>query len=229
MCGRLVLTSSIKDRIRALFNEVVFPPEEIGGRYNVAPGQRVPVLTTSAPRALALMPWGFAAARRAGDHGAARLLINARGETVHTLPSFREAFVQRRCILLADGFYEWKRTGQARPQPYFFARRDRGALAIAGLWSESGPDQPPGCVVITTEANQLMHPIHDRMPVVLHPDGAALWLDADVSTDTLRNLLQPCPSDEMTCHPVSDRVNKTAHEGPNLIEPVSIIEQTELF
>lgn len=227
MCGRLVLTSTFKERIRALMADAVFDdgPDE---NYNVTPGKLIPVMLEAEMRRIEWKIWGYPSL--AGkQNGNTPPLINARGETVHSLPSFRDSFARRRCVIWTDGFYEWKRTpGTPRPQPYFFAMKNRTPFPIAGLWAP-GSDQSAGTLIITTEANQLMHPIHHRMPVILHPDGAWLWLQPDANPETLKTLLQPYPSGEMTNHPVGFRVNRADSQGPELIAPVTILEQTELF
>ncbi|HMO05887.1 MAG TPA: SOS response-associated peptidase [Kiritimatiellia bacterium] len=224
MCGRLVLTSSITERIKALLGGLDVPTGLVG-RYNVAPTQPLLAMTDPSMASFTPMTWGFPPAHRDGGS----LLINARSETVDRLASFREAFSHRRCLVWADGFYEWKRAGLPRPQPYFFYRTDRAPFAIAGLWSPIPEASGAAAVVITTEANQVMHPVHDRMPVILHPDGASLWLAPEVHPETLKALLQPFPSSAMACHPVSDRVNRSSAEGAALLEPVTIYEQRDLF
>ncbi|HMO50492.1 MAG TPA: SOS response-associated peptidase [Kiritimatiellia bacterium] len=220
MCGRLTLTANYKEKIRALFDDVTseawLPP-----RYNITPGQRLPVLTTPGKRHMDWQLWGW----NASMPGRAPL-INARGETVHRLPTFRDAFRERRCLIFADGFYEWHRVAKQRPQPYYFKRADGAAFPLAGMWRA---DAVPSCVIITTEANGLMHPVHHRMPVIFTPESAMRWLDPDTHPDTLVNMLQPFPSEAMTCHPVSDRVNRAGEEGETLVEPVRILEQPGLF
>lgn len=228
MCGRLVLTSNYREKIKAIF-DAIDSDEWLPPRYNITPGQRIPVLNQAAPSTLRWINWGHQTAPRAGHDTPSRLLINARGETVDRLPTFRDAFVHRRCIVLADGFYEWKRAGVKRPQPFFFARRDLALLPLAGLILEGSSNTGPGAVVITTEANALMHEVHDRMPVIFTPETARAWLEPDASPGTLMALLQPFPSGDMSSHPVSDRVNRATSEGPSLIEPVRIVEQTDLF
>lgn len=221
MCGRLVLTSNYKEKIRAIFDSLA-ADEWLPPRYNITPGTSVPVVLDSAPDQLKWLAWGFPARQPNRPP-----LINARGETVHALPTFKTSFAQHRCLVLADGFYEWRRDpGRPRPQPYFFQRKEGAQLMVAGLW-QAGP--PGTCLVITTEANRLMHPIHDRMPALLDPEGARLWLNRETHPETLKAMLQPFPSDDMTCHPVSDRVNRATSEGEDLIRPVTIYEQGGLF
>lgn len=221
MCGRLVLTANYRDKIRALFPGMD-AAEWLPPRYNITPASRVPVARDASPTHIEWMSWGFPASQPKRP-----LLINARSETVHELPTFRDAFLSRRCIIFADGFYEWKRDpGQPHPQPYFFHLADDRALALAGLW-QSG--EPGACVILTTEANTLMQPIHDRLPVIFHAEAAHLWLQPATPAETLRALLQPYPSQRMRGHPVSRRVNRAASEGAELIAPVRIYEQTSLL
>ncbi len=228
MCGRLVLTSSLKDRIKAIFAQATFDAIT-GSRYNVTPGQRIPVMTDPGMNRVLDMTWGFASTARPEGQASGSLLVNARSETVHRLPSFRDSFSQRRCLIFADGFYEWKRVPGSRPQPYYFSMDDSSPMIMAGIWTASRIDNEPACAIITTEANQLMHPVHNRMPVLLRVDGAELWLQPDANTETLLTLLQPYPSSSMHCHPVGFKVNKSDSEGADLIEPARIVEQTELF
>jgi len=234
MCGRLVLTSSFTERIKAIFAGIT-SGEWFVPRYNVTPGQLVPALKTLHPPHVEWMNWGFPSKAERGQSDNKRLMINARAETVNKLPSFRDAFLKQRCVILADGFYEWKRdTGTAKPQPYYFALKDQSPFALAGLWTNNAAhqsDQPgqDGCLVITTEANSIMHPIHHRMPVLLSPESTALWMNPDTNPETLHAMLQPYPSSSMTAHPVSDRVNKPGNDGPELIAPVKIFEQTSMF
>jgi putative SOS response-associated peptidase YedK len=221
MCGRLVLTSSYREKIKAIFADVD-ADEWLPPRYNITPAQRVPALMDAAPEKLVWPSWGFPPAQPKRP-----ALINARSETVHQLPTFREAFRARRCIIFADGFYEWKRTGLRRPQPYLFQLEEGAAFALAGLWQPG--EAGPCAVVLTTEANTLMQPVHDRLPVIFTPDTARMWLNRETSVETLRALLQPFPSGRMRCHPVSDRVNRSSAEGEALIQPVQIHEQIDLF
>lgn len=220
MCGRLVLTSNYREKIKAIFANIVdgtwLPP-----RYNITPGQTIPALINPAATSLSWLRWGISPSRPKQPP-----LINARSETAHQLSTFREAFAKRRCIQFADGFYEWKRVIPTRPQPYYFHHADDCLLLLAGLWE---PGEPPTCVVLTTEANTLMQPVHNRMPVLLDPESARLWLQPETHPETLKAILQPCPSRDLRCHPVSERVNRANNEGADLIAPVKIFEQGALF
>ena len=226
MCGRFTLrapASLIAEQF-ALFDLEPFAP-----RFNIAPGQSLAAvrLTPGDPpgrRQLAWLRWGLIPSWAEGPSVGNRL-INARSETVLHKPAFRSAFRQRRCLVLADGFYEWQTvSGKGPKQPYFFRLRSNRAFAFAGLW-ESWRDAEgvtiESCTLLTTQANELLRPIHDRMPVILPPDAYARWLDfaSDVATDLLP-LLQPHPSAALTAIPVGAWINRPDHEGPQCIQPV---------
>ncbi|HET8647235.1 MAG TPA: SOS response-associated peptidase, partial [Vicinamibacteria bacterium] len=149
------------------------------------------------------------------------LLINARAETVASRPAFRDAFASRRCLVPADGFFEWKRLGSTR-QPYRICRPDRRPFAFAGLWqpAEDGPGETCGtCAILTTVPNELVRGIHDRMPVILAPRQFDLWLAPGSPRSALTELLRPAPEGELTAYPVSPRVNRTANDDPSCLEP----------
>jgi putative SOS response-associated peptidase YedK len=145
-------------------------------------------------------------------------MINARAETVTEKPSFRNAFKQRRCLILADGFYEWQRT-KTQKQPYYFQRSDGQPFAFAGLWErwqgESGPIE--SCTILTTQANELLQPIHDRMPVMLATEDSALWLHPTASAEQLLALLHPYAAESMQSHPVSPLVNRAGVDSPECV------------
>jgi putative SOS response-associated peptidase YedK len=151
-------------------------------------------------------------------------LINARSETVHEKPAFRESLKRRRCIIPADGYYEWQKTG-GRKQPYYFTMRDDHPFGFAGLWDRW--QSPEGaaletCTILTTEANEKARNIHDRMPVILHPADYDLWLDEDVrKLDLLKELFRPYPSEEIITYPVSTLVNNVRVDRAELIEQVT--------
>jgi len=227
MCGRLVLTSSYKEKIKAIFDGIEAnewqPP-----RYNVTPGTTVPALSQHESNLLQWVPWGFEQKQNSSEISST-LLINARAETIHKRPTFKDAFTMNRCIILADGFYEWHRSGKGAPQPHFFEMKDHAILPLAGLLLSDRDERVQHSVIVTTEANSIMHPVHHRMPVIFTPASARTWLQPDASADTLQAILQPFPSNQMVSHPVSRAVNKSSAEGANLIERVPIIEQTDLF
>lgn len=152
-------------------------------------------------------------------------LINARSETVTEKPAFRDAFKHRRCLIPADGFYEWQRTA-GKKQPYFFQLKDSQPFGFAGLWDRWKDEEGKvleSCTTLTTEANEVLAPVHDRMPVILHMDDYDLWLDEDVRKQGLLvDLLQPYPASEMTAYPVSALVNSPREQGAQLIEQLQL-------
>jgi putative SOS response-associated peptidase YedK len=226
MCGRYAITSS-PEAIRQLFGyraEAAFPP-----RYNVAPTQPVPVVRWAGGEPeFILMRWGLIPSW-VKDPYSFSLIVNARGESVNEKPAFRNAMKRRRCLLPADGFYEWKaETGRKRP--YFVKRKDGGPLALAGLWETwMGPDgeEMDTVCVVTTRANGLVASIHDRMPVIIEPEAFALWLDCEhVDAATAGALIAPAPEHLLEAYEVSLAVNRAANDSPALIEPVQTAKQT---
>jgi putative SOS response-associated peptidase YedK len=148
-----------------------------------------------------------------------------RSETVQEKPSFREAFKRRRCIIPADGFYEWRRTG-VRKQPFFFRMRDERPFGFAGLWERwegEGGRVINSCAILTTEANEVLRAVHDRMPVILHPDDYELWLGAEArELDLVKEVLRPYPSEELMSYPVTVSVNSPRNQGAQLVERVPV-------
>jgi len=189
--------------------------------YNVAPTQAVAVVRPAGDqREAVLMRWGRIPFW-AKDAKAAQ--INARSETVATKPTFRAAFKKRRCLVLADGYFEWKAEGKQK-QPYYFHRPDDQPFAFAGLWEcWKGPDGPvESCAIITTDANDVSRPIHDRMPVILPMAACAPWLDHDIEDlEPLSELLTPYSADEMECYPVNPIVGNVRNNSPVCIERIA--------
>lgn len=193
-------------------------------RYNLAPTQQAPVirLRTEGGNELAMMRWGLVPSWSKEGPASGFTMINARAETVADKPAYRAAFRERRCLVPADGFYEWKKLGREK-QPYRFTMADDAPFAFAGLW-ESWRD-PAGSpllsfTIIVTAANALVSAVHDRMPVILTGGKAEAWL-AGGSREAMLNLLQPFPTDRMAATPVSQRVNSAANDDPGLIEPLA--------
>lgn len=152
-------------------------------------------------------------------------LINARSETVSEKPAFRQAFKQRRCIIPADGFYEWQRTA-GKKQPFFFRMRNEKSFGFAGLWERwegEGGEAVNSCAILTTEANEVLRPVHDRMPVILHPDDYDLWLSGDArELNLIKEMLRPYPAGEMVGYPVGTSVNSPRNQGAALIERAAV-------
>jgi putative SOS response-associated peptidase YedK len=218
MCGRFAQRSDPK-RLAKEFKVAEVP--EVEARYNIAPTQEILAVRELADgREAAFFKWGLVPSW-AKDISMGARLINARSETVEAKPSFREAFKQRRCLIPADGFYEWQRTG-GRKQPFFFRMRDERPFCFAGLWERwegEGGQTINSCTILTTEANEVLRPVHDRMPVILHPDEYEVWLDTDVrKLNLIKEMLRPYPAEEMTSYPVSTAINSPRHQGVELIE-----------
>ena len=195
---------------------------ELTPRYNIAPTQEVAAVRQGEQgRELSMLKWGLVPSW-AKDPGIGARMINARAESVADKPSFRSAFKRRRCLILADGFYEWKKTGARTKQPYYIFLRDRQPFAFAGLWEHwKGPDggEMPSCTIITTGANELLSELHDRMPVILGEEEYDRWLDPKFDdAETLKSLLGPYAALDMTCYPVSTIVNNARNETPECVE-----------
>jgi putative SOS response-associated peptidase YedK len=253
VCGRYVSVSSptiLAERFAVEEVRVV----ETEPSYNVAPRADVPVVAESqGKRVLDVVRWGLVPSW-AKDMSIGDRLINARAERITSSNAYKRAFERRRCIVPADGFYEWqkvavpgddseatvgersaestrnRRTKKPKKLPWFFRRRDGEPLAFAGIWeiwhdSAEGDDAPRirSCSIITTDANELVAPVHDRMPVVLPESAWAEWLDRENhDVARLKTLLVPAPADEMEAWQVSTLVNKADNNGPELLDPVSV-------
>ena len=221
MCGRYVITSA-PEAIRALFRyqeQPNFPP-----RYNVAPTQPIPIVRLAqGVRQFALVRWGLLPSW-VKDSKAFTLVINARGESVLDKPAFRNAMKYRRCLIPADGFYEWKASG-GRKRPYFIRPTSGAPMAFAGLWeSWTGPngEELETAAIVTTKANHALEGVHDRMPVVVPPDVFDLWLNCgEVDATTAAALIAPAPDDAMEAYPVSTDVNRVANDNAKLLEPAA--------
>jgi putative SOS response-associated peptidase YedK len=219
MCGRYTLTideAMAMDRFDLDASEAAHTP-----RFNIAPTQAVPVVLNEAPRRLSVARWGLIPSW-AKDPAIGSRMINARAETLAEKASFRAAFKRRRCLVLADGFYEWRKDGTAKTPMY--ARLKTGEpFALAGLWEVWKPPEGDAlrtCTIITTEPNALLAPIHNRMAVILSREYEQAWLDADTEPLELMAMLQPYPADLMEAREVSRRVNSPAVDEPSLVERV---------
>jgi len=221
MCGRFTLSTPGEILAEAFGLE---EPPELAPRYNIAPTQPVVVFRRQRPgepRRAASLRWGLLPSK-VREPG--RPLINARSEGAARLPSFREAFHHRRCLIPADGFYEWKVVPfQSKRQPMHLCRRDGRPFAFAGLWEPPSPE--PGaagsCTILTTEPNALIRPIHDRMPVILSPADFEAWLDpAHPDPEALEELLRPFPAEELKAYHVGPAVNDARYDGPDCRAPL---------
>lgn len=217
MCGRFTVTTPIEELIRAFgfgSPEMPIPP-----RFNVAPTEPVAAILDEAPDRLSLLRWGLIPSW-ASEPSIGNRMINARVETLAEKPAFRRALEQRRCLVLADGFFEWRKEGKQR-LPIWLRRADHRPFAFAGLWDEwRSPDgtRIRSCSIVTVPANDLVAPIHDRMPAILPPEHVADWLTAP--TAEALALLSPLPAREMEAIPVSPGVNRPGVDDPISLTPV---------
>ncbi|MFT5523225.1 MAG: putative SOS response-associated peptidase YedK [Pirellulaceae bacterium] len=221
MCGRFTLHTPA-----AMLADIFQVPNamQLPLRYNVAPTQQVAVVRSeNEQRTLVTLRWGLIPSW-ATEASIGSRMINARSETLAEKPSFRSAFKRRRCLILTDGYYEWKKVG-TKKQPYYIRMRDEQPFAMAGLWEQwRGPKDEPldhsvqTCTIITTAANPMCEEIHDRMPVILDANDFDLWLDPDMQErETLENLLQTCSGDEMIADKVSTHVNSVKNDDVSCI------------
>jgi putative SOS response-associated peptidase YedK len=223
MCGRFTLTVDPAEIVDT-FGNFSFPTQ-FSPRFNIAPTQPVLAIPNDAKNKADFFIWGLIPSW-AKDPGIGSRLINARGETIAEKPSFRGSFKYKRCLILADGFYEWKtQPGTKNKTPYFIHMKDRKPFAFAGLWDEwQSPDGGAvrTCTIITTEPNELMSSLHNRMPVILGSKNYDLWLDPTPQTpDKLLHLIKPFPTESMYAHPVSTLVNKPGNDRPECVVPAS--------
>jgi putative SOS response-associated peptidase YedK len=222
MCGRFTLTVDPADLMQ-VFGDFIFPTK-FAPRYNISPSQPILAIPNDGKNTADFFLWGLIPSW-AKDPAIANKLINARGETVAEKPSFRGGFKYKRCLIPADGFYEWKaQAGQKTKTPYFIHMKDHQPFAFAGLWDEwHSPDGNTlrTCTIITTTPNELMSDLHNRMPVILDKSNFDLWLDpAPQTIKNLIHLIQRFPADRMSAHPVSTLVNAPANDRPELILPL---------
>jgi putative SOS response-associated peptidase YedK len=231
VCGRYTLATPDPAAVRSRFP--VGESIEIERRYNVAPGDQVLAVTTDregAPRG-ELLRWGLVPSwAKSPDMGLK--MINARVETVAERPAYRRAFERFRCLIIADGFYEWRREPAGPKQPFHIARDDGGLFAFAGLWSiwyaPGGETKLRTCTILTAAANSAIAPLHDRMPIILAPEDEATWLDNRTQPPALERLLGGLPPSRTALRPVSAAVNDARYDGPEcLAEPVQA--QPSLF
>ncbi len=221
MCGRFTLTrdvASLEARFSCDTSALAYTPS-----YNIAPGQEVLAIINTEANHAGYLRWGLVPAW-AKDPSMGNRMINARAETVAEKPSFRRALRQRRCLILADGFYEWRRTGKNKV-PMYIRLRHQEPFAFAGLWEvwrDASGAPLSTCTILTTAANTLMQPIHQRMPVILDPPAEAVWLDRSVAEpDRLLPLLTSCESALMEAYAVASVVNSARNNSPACIAPVT--------
>jgi putative SOS response-associated peptidase YedK len=223
MCGRYVIGAPEDLSERFQLRQLTI---DLPRTFNAAPSEQLPIVVedSEGERTARLMQWGLVPRWRKPGERDSFAPINARSETVLEKPMFRNLMGKHRCLIPANGFYEWQARG-GRKQPFYIMVRDQPMFAFAGLYDES--DQPDGDVlasytILTTEANDLVAPLHNRMPVILHPDDEEEWLSREVTNaHIVERLLRPYPAESMGAHPVSLAVNNVRHDGPELIEPVA--------
>jgi putative SOS response-associated peptidase YedK len=223
MCGRFTLSTPAQT-LQQIFDLSETP--DLPPRYNIAPSEAIAAIRLPEPQAghrLDLLRWGLVPPWAKEPDVGARM-INARSETVATNPAFRTAFRRRRCLVPADGFYEWQRL-ERRKQPFYIRMRDGLPFAFAGLWEHwEGPqgDALETCTILTTEPSELVRPVHDRMPVILDPKDWDLWLDPTMhEPERLQSLLRPYPAEKMIAFPVGQTVNNPANDHEECIAPLA--------
>ncbi|MBI4964184.1 MAG: SOS response-associated peptidase [Desulfomonile tiedjei] len=223
MCGRFVLMTPGKS-LAKLFGLEEEP--DLGPRYNIAPTQQVAIIRRGPEtlrRRLSLVRWGLVPFW-AKDISIGSRLINARAESLPDKAAFRLAFKKRRCLVPSDGFYEWEKGKAGQRRPYFITSADEEPFAFAGLWeSWTSPEKEviESCTILTTDSNELVLQVHDRMPVILDAKDYDIWLDPDnQEPDLLTPLFKPFPAEKMKSRPVNPKVNKASYDAPDCIEPI---------
>jgi putative SOS response-associated peptidase YedK len=229
MCGRMTMRTDVSD-VAEIFDAEVRNPEafaDLGPRYNVAPTQPITVVVQREDgRFVELHRWGLVPSY-AKNVSAGNRLINARAETIATTPAFRTSFARRRCVIPADGFYEWRRSADRKvKQPYLIHAADDRPLAFAGVWAPwkdpATNDWVLSAAVVTTRANGVVGELHDRMPVILEPSEWPIWADPEIrDPGLLTDLLRPAAEDLLTLTAVSAAVNNANNEGPELLLPLT--------
>ena len=231
MCGRYTLAAPNPAEVRDRFpiGETV----EVRRRFNVAPGDEVLAVTTDREghRRGELLRWGLVPSWATRPDSGLKM-INARVETAAERPAFRRAFERYRCLIIADGFYEWRRLPSGPKRAFHITRSDGGLFAFAGLWSiwyRQDAHTLRTCTILTTAANRAIAPLHDRMPVILDPDAEAAWLDPAQSPSRLRELLRGLSPGDTALRPVGPAVNDARYDGPGCLAPAQDELQTALF
>ena len=227
MCGRFFLNSP-PTVIDAEFSDYVLGntfPADASKRYNIAPTQPIAVIPNYKEPSYDAFLWGLIPSWSKETKIASKL-INARSETVHEKPSFRAAFKRRRCLVLADGFFEWMKLPDKKKQPYAIRMESQAPFAFAGIWENwSSPegDLIKTCSILTTRPNEKLKQIHDRMPVILNPDDYKLWLTTDeIKREDVQHIFEPYPQEEFITYPISKDVGSPANDHPGIIESIEL-------
>jgi putative SOS response-associated peptidase YedK len=223
MCGRFTLHTSLEELLE-YFNIASMDDMEMAYRYNIAPSQDIlAIVQGKEGNRAGFLKWGLVPSW-AKDPKMGYNMINARAESIHEKPSFKKLIRRRRCIIAADGFYEWKKEGSQK-QPYYIRMKNQQLFSFAGLWDRWEHDGKilTTCTVITTKANDCMESIHDRMPVILTREAESIWLDRSVEDEALlKPLLIPYDAKEMEAFPVSSRVNHAKVDAADMIQPITM-------
>lgn len=221
MCGRFERSSPLevlKAEFRVAQSAADLPP-----RYNIAPSQEILILNDEGRRQFVTCRWGFLPSW-ARDPSIGSRMINARAETVATKPAFRSAFKKRRCLVVADGFYEWQKRGNKKIPVYIHLKSARpfGLAGLYGAWVSAAGEKICTCTIITTSANDLIAPVHDRMPAIISKEQEDAWLDPGLSDEMLLlDMLRPYPSEEMELYEVSAKINSPRYDSPDAVKPLS--------
>jgi putative SOS response-associated peptidase YedK len=217
MCGRYSIAIE-KEDLEKVFGVQISEP--FMKRYNAAPSQELPVILNTSPDTLSSVSWGLSPAwmyKMKNFRG----LINVRTETLRDRRTFRQDLLERRCLIPADGFYEWKKHPSGRKIPYRFTMQKGAPFALAGIWQEQGGgNAAPGFAILTTVANGVVSPIHHRMPVMLRPDQKSAWLSPTLGYQEFLGMLRPIKDEAIRAYEVSSLVNRASEETPEVIEPV---------
>ena len=224
MCGRFTLRTDPETLTETFPGFTTPAPDEMTPRYNIAPSQAIAAVPNNGENSVEFFQWGLIPSW-AKDPKIGNRMINARSETLAEKPSFRTPYKRRRCLILSDGFYEWRSEPESKSKtPIYIRLKSEKPFAFAGLWEAwyPRPDDEPlhSCTIITTSPNALMETIHQRMPVILEPDAYDLWLDpSEQSPKQLDGLLKPYPAEEMMAYPVSRLVNRPSNDSSDCIAP----------
>jgi len=223
MCGRYELHSPVEELAREFDALLRADPAQLPPRYNIAPSLMVPVVRVrKGERELAALSWGLLPSWNKSGQG--NRPINARAETLFDKPMFRNAIARRRCLIPADGFYEWQRRPGGK-QPWHIGMLDDKTFALGGIWeywAAEGHQPVLSCAIIVTDANELVRKLHERMPLIIAREDWDRWLDPEVNNAAqIEQLLKPYPAEEMRAYPVSDRVNNAKNDDATLIEPLA--------
>lgn len=224
MCGRYTIVAKAEE-IAYRFSVVV--PESYQPHYNAAPSQLLPIITSESPGGISTFYWGISP-ELSRNKGVSERIINLRSESILEKPVFRKALMTRRCIVPSDGFYEWKKLGKKTITPYRFIRKDKALFAFAAIWEEY--EDISGVFfhtfsILTTSPNEIVAPVHNRMPVILNPQTEKIWLNVSAKEDDLIQTMKPLPTEEMESYTVSHRVNAVKNDDKYLIVPAPPVDQ----